>query len=92
MKINSIKIPENPGRYLTVYLVLLILGATISIFAEDVIKVTAQVDKSVITIGDRITYSLVIAHDETIKIEQPGPGANRGQFEIKDYTIHDPVK
>lgn len=56
---------------------------------ETLIRVKAEVDKSIITIGDRIIYSLTIDHDRRIKIEQPGPGANLGQFEIKDYKIHD---
>jgi hypothetical protein len=58
--------------------------------SSDVITVTASVDKSVVTIGDRITYSLTIEHDDQLKIQQPGPGANLGQFEIKDYKIYDP--
>jgi hypothetical protein len=63
----------------------------ISAFAENgaLIRVKAEVDKSIITIGDRIIYSLRIDHDRGIKIEQPGHGANLGQFEIKDYKIHD---
>ena len=56
------------------------------------IRVKAEVDKSVITIGDRITYSLTIDHHKSIRIEQPGPGANLGQFEIKNYQIHDPIE
>jgi hypothetical protein len=56
------------------------------------IRVQAEVDKSIITIGDRLNYTLTIDHQEGIRIEQPGPGANLGQFEIKDYQIHDPAK
>ncbi len=59
--------------------------------SESVIQVSAGVDKSVITIGDRITYTLTIAHHKDLHIEQPGPGANLGQFEIKDYKIYDPA-
>jgi len=58
----------------------------------ELIRVKAEVDKAVITIGDRITYALTIEYEPRLKIEQPGPGANLGQFEIKDYTIHDPVE
>lgn len=56
------------------------------------IEVDASVDKAVITIGDRIAYSLIIRHDADLHVEQPGPGANLGQFEIKDYSIIDPVE
>jgi hypothetical protein len=73
----------------------LLIGISILILmtgsrAGEVIMVTAEVDKSVITIGDRITYSLLIEHEKDLKVEQPGPGANLGQFEIKDYKIHEP--
>ncbi|GAB4365479.1 MAG: hypothetical protein Kow0042_04710 [Calditrichia bacterium] len=60
--------------------------------AKSLIRVGAEVDKSVITIGDRIIYTLTIEHDKSIHVEQPGPGANLGQFEIKDYRIYDPVE
>ncbi|UCF64226.1 MAG: hypothetical protein JSW33_16965 [bacterium] len=60
--------------------------------SSELITVRAEVDKAVITIGDRITYALTIEYESHLKIEQPGPGANLGQFEIKDYTIHEPLK
>ena len=59
---------------------------------EALIQVKAEVDKSVITIGDRLHYILTIEHDKKLYIQQPGPGANLGMFEIKDYTIHDPIQ
>ena len=59
---------------------------------QSLIRVAAKVDKSVITIGDRIIYTLTIQHAKNLHIEQPGPGANLGQFEIKDYKIYDPVE
>lgn len=59
--------------------------------SQPLIEVQASVDRSVITIGDRITYSLRISHADSLHIQQPGPGANLGGFEIKDYHIADPV-
>ncbi len=59
---------------------------------DSLIRVNAQVDKSVISIGDRLTYTLTIEHSKAVHIEQPGSGANLGQFEIKDYKIHDPLE
>ncbi|MFQ5584604.1 MAG: hypothetical protein ACE5GL_09240, partial [Calditrichia bacterium] len=47
---------------------------------------------SVITIGDRVTYTLKITRDKNLRIKQPGPGANLGMFEIKDYNIQPPVE
>jgi hypothetical protein len=79
------------------FLYLIILGGLgfwtkDAITMNELIRVQAEVDKSVITIGDRITYSLTIQHAPNLKIEQPGPGANLGQFEIKDYIIHEAIK
>jgi hypothetical protein len=77
--------------FIQVVFFLLILSFS-NILANSLIRVGAEVDKSVITIGDRINYTLTIEHDKTLHIEQPGPGANLGQFEIKDYLILDPVE
>jgi len=63
------------------------------IHAQDpLIEVAAEVDKSIITIGDRVTYTLKITRGKNLRIEQPGPGANLGMFEIKDYKIHEPIE
>lgn len=74
--------------------IVLFLLTTVPLLSQSnsLIRVQAEVDKSIITIGDRLTYTLTIDHQEAIRIEQPGPGANLGQFEIKDYQIHDPAK
>jgi len=58
---------------------------------KPLIEVTSAVDTSRITIGDRITYTITIDHVDTMRVERPGEGVNLGQFEIKDYKIHDPV-
>ena len=65
-----------------------------NIFCQDLkplIEVNSSVDTSVITIGDRIKYSISIEHADTLRVAQPGEGVNLGQFEIKDYQIHEPV-
>lgn len=55
------------------------------------IEVAAAVDKSVITIGDRVTYTLKIDRKKGLKVHDPGKGTNLGMFEIKEYVIHDSV-
>jgi len=55
------------------------------------IEVAAAVDKSVITIGDRVTYTLKITHKRGLEVNDPGKGSNLGMFEIKEYVIHDSV-
>jgi hypothetical protein len=59
---------------------------------KPLIEVNSSVDTAVITIGDRITYTLTIEHKSGMRVEQPGAGVNLGQFEIKDYKIFEPVK
>lgn len=92
MRINSNRRNIKPitSGLISVAFVLLLLAAAVA--QTSLIEVTAEVDKSVITIGDRITYSLKIKRDKHLRIEQPGPAANLGMFEIKDYEIHNPVE
>jgi len=54
------------------------------------IEVQSAVDTALITIGDRISYSITIDHKEGLRIEKPGAGVNLGQFEIKNYRISEP--
>lgn len=54
------------------------------------IEVRSSVDTSLITIGDRIKYTVSIDHIEGMRVEQPGAGVNLGQFEIKNYNIQPP--
>ena len=79
-------------KLLSIYIVILILTGLCS--AQDnrpLIEVNSAVDTSRITIGDRIRYTISIDHVDTMRVERPGEGVNLGQFEIKDYKIHDPV-
>ena len=66
----------------------------IFVFAQEsipVIEVSSSVDTALITIGDRIKYTIDIDHKSGMRVLQPGAGVNLGQFEIKDYKIHEPV-
>ena len=56
------------------------------------ISVSSSVDKSRITIGDLVRYTVTVTHDENIEVEMPGLGANLGGFEIRDYDVQDPSK
>jgi hypothetical protein len=49
------------------------------------VTVESFVDKSEITIGDRITYTLAVEYPESLKVEMPGTGAHLGIFEQKDF-------
>jgi hypothetical protein len=74
------------------YILLLLFFAQIG-FGQDerpLIEVQSSVDTSLITIGDRIKYTVSIDHVEGMRVEQPGAGVNLGQFEIKNYNIIPP--
>ncbi|NOX37127.1 MAG: protein BatD [Calditrichaeota bacterium] len=71
---------------------MLIIGALGVRAQSGLIEIEARVDKNVITIGDRITYTITIRHAPNVRVENPGPGVNLGMFEIKDYQIHEPVE
>ena len=58
----------------------------------DEISVSSSVDKSEITIGDKIIYSIKVVHEKDIKVDLPSPGANLGQFDILDFHELDPVE
>jgi len=54
---------------------------------EELIDVTASVDKQSAYIGDLIEYSIAITYDSTIQLTPPAAGANLGGFEVKDYNF-----
>jgi hypothetical protein len=54
------------------------------------IEVKSAVDTAEIFIGDRINYSLIISHQEGLRVEQPGEGLHLGAFEIKEYKFSEP--
>jgi hypothetical protein len=47
--------------------------------------VTAKVDRSQITIGDRIQYEIDVTYPATGHVELPAVLGNLGDFEVKDY-------
>jgi hypothetical protein len=57
---------------------------------KPLIEVRSVVDTSVITIGDRINYSIIIDRKKGLRVEKPGAGLNLGGFEIKDYNFPEP--
>lgn len=53
------------------------------------VSIETKIDKSVINIGDYINYSIKINYPDGIKIIPPKPGANLGNFDIKDFNVID---
>ncbi len=57
---------------------------------EAPISVTSSVDKSRITIGDLIHYTVIVTYKKGVTVKSPGTGANLGGFEIRDYAVSEP--
>lgn len=58
--------------------------------ADTAIKVEQQLDKAIITIGDIITYTMTVSTPKGVEIVTLPPGAQLGQFIIRDYEIPEP--
>lgn len=59
---------------------------------DELIDVTASVDKQSAYIGDLIEYMIIISYDSTIQLTPPAAGANLGGFEVKDYEFGEEEK
>jgi hypothetical protein len=57
---------------------------------ESPVAVESRIDKSAITIGDTVRYTVRLTRDENVKVNWPALGANLGAFEIRDYEKPDP--
>jgi len=49
------------------------------------VKIESFLDKNMISVGDRVTYTVRFIYSDSIKINLPDVGSNLGQFEIKDH-------
>ncbi len=58
--------------------------------AGEPITVEQSLDRAIITVGDIITYTMTVKAREGLEIALPPPGAQLGQFIIRDYQIPDP--
>ncbi len=56
------------------------------------IAIQSTVDKSKITIGDVIAYTVTVTHAPNVRVKLPQLAENLGQFEIRDYHVFDPEK
>lgn len=54
------------------------------------LDISSQVDKSEITIGDRIQYEIKVVYPADGQVELPSVLGNLGAFEVKDYQVSDP--
>jgi oxygen tolerance protein BatD len=75
----------------SIKILLLLIFVSVANAQNSLIEINSAVDTSRITIGDRIKYEITIDYIDSLTIEHPGAGINLGQFEIKDYKIHETV-
>jgi len=57
---------------------------------ESPVTVESRIDKSAITIGDTVRYTVRLTYDENVKVNWPALGANLGAFEIRNYHKPEP--
>jgi hypothetical protein len=89
--LNELKISKSMNKIRTILIVFYVQLSAAAI-DKPMIEVNSYVDSSLITIGDLITYTISIDYADSLAIEKPGEGVHLGQFEIKDYTIFEPVQ
>ena len=56
------------------------------------VTLESRVDTTTMRIGDVVTYSIIVARDESTQVRLPSLGANLGGFEIRDFNVRKPVK
>jgi hypothetical protein len=57
---------------------------------KEPITVEQSLDQAIITVGDLITYTMTVNTPEGLEVALPPPGAQLGQFIIRDYQIPEP--
>ncbi len=58
--------------------------------ATATLDISSQVDRSEITIGDRIQYEIKVVYPADGQVILPSVLGNLGAFEVKDYQVSDP--
>lgn len=61
-----------------------------SLHAE--VKLQTSIDKTIITIGDIVSYQVKLIYTDSIKTLPPELASNLGQFEIKDFITKNPYQ
>lgn len=81
---------RKAGELTYYFIVTAILWAGNLFSQQNAIAIDSKVDKSTITIGDLIKYTVEVTRSPEIVIEMPELASNLGAFEIRDYSIHEP--
>ena len=82
-------------RKLTTLITIIFLFVTFpihTILGQGEISVKSKVDRSKITIGDRIRYSVVVTRSPDVNVQMPGLAENLGMFELTDYEVYEAIQ
>jgi len=96
LKTSSSALRQNEKMRSSKNKIFILLFAILTFYPEfvypDEVTLSTSVDKSEITIGDKITYTLKITYEKGIEVTLPSPGKNLGQFDILDYNEPPPTE
>lgn len=73
------------------FALLLSAALCLNLSAQQDISISSKVDKSTITIGDLVFYSVEVKRSADFEVIMPELGSNLGAFELRDYKVHEPV-
>ncbi len=81
-------------RLLFLFLFLLIIQLNVcpTSASEGTLEVNSSVDKSEITVGDKITYKIEVTYPGEGVVELPSVLGNLGSFEVKEFNQGEPEK
>ncbi len=85
-------IKGNKARLGYVWVASLLLIGHANAEPEAELVARSSVDRSTITVGDRIHYRIELSYPESTEIQAPGFGVHLGEFEVKDYNLAEPKK
>ncbi len=74
------------------WLLCLLLSPLLFAEGDSTVVVESQVDKSEMTIGDKLNYQIKVSYPEGGHVELPSVLGNLGAFEVKDYNVSEPKK
>ncbi|MCP4566031.1 MAG: hypothetical protein GY841_00465 [FCB group bacterium] len=71
----------------TILIMVMVTGLFGHSLGEDLIDVTAAVDKQTAFIGDLIGYTITITYDSTLRLTPPAISENLGGLKVKDVDV-----
>ena len=89
---RPIRTPKRDGRGIRSILLLTaaLLFYTSAQSHASSISIESAVDRSTITVGDLVAYTLTLRRGARDQVEKPPMAINLGQFEIRDYRVLEP--